>query len=83
MTSAAPDFVNQRALTLALDIATLLEESHRHENTSLGGSHARSAITNAALLLECVSNSCLFSLNLPARLLEELDKLASIAKLDY
>ena len=83
MTHPAPEFVDQRALTLAMDVALLLEQSHQRQGESLGGAHARSAITSAALLLECVSNSCLFSLTLPARLLEELDKLSPIAKFDY
>lgn len=77
------EFVDQRTLTLAIDVAMLLEKSEKHAGSRLGSVYARSAITNAALLLECVSNSCLFSLALPTRLLEELDKLPVLAKLDY
>jgi len=76
-------FVDQRALTLVVDIAVLLEESEKNKGTWLGSAFARSAITNAALLLECVSNSCLGSLALPKRLLEELDRLPALSKLDY
>lgn len=76
-------FVDQRALTLVVDIAVLLEESEKNKGTWPGGAFARSAITNAALLLECVSNSCIGSLALPSRLLEELDRLPALSKLDY
>jgi hypothetical protein len=76
-------FVDQRALTLVVDIVVLLEESAKNEGTWLGSTFARSAVTNAALLLECVSNSCLGSLSLPTRLLEELDRLPALSKLDY
>ncbi|MDX5363593.1 MAG: hypothetical protein LPJ91_05505 [Pseudazoarcus pumilus] len=76
-------FVDQRALALVVDIAVLLEQSEKNNGTWLGSAFARSAITNAALLLECVSNSCLGSLSLPARLLEELDRLPTLSKLDY
>lgn len=76
-------FVDQRALTFVVDIAVTLEESEKNKATCLGSALARSAITNAALLLECVSNSCLGSLSLPKRLLEELDRLPVLPKLDY
>jgi hypothetical protein len=76
-------FVDQRALTLVVDIAALLEESEKNQGTWLGSAFARSAITNAALLIECVSNSCLGSLALPAKLLDELDRLPALSKLDY
>jgi hypothetical protein len=85
MSKSAEDtkFVDQRALSLIVDIAVLLEESEKNNGMCLGGTFARSAITNVALLLECVSNSCLGSLALPTRLLEELDRLPSLSKLDY
>ncbi|NMF91000.1 hypothetical protein [Aromatoleum petrolei] len=76
-------FVDQRALTLVVDIAVLLEQSEKNKGTWLGSAFARSAATNAGLLLECVSNSCIGSLALPTRLLEELDKLPALSKLDY
>lgn len=76
-------FVDQRALTLVIDVAVLLEESEKNARSWLGSAFARSAITNAALLLECVSNSCIGSLSLPARLLDELDRLPALSKLDY
>lgn len=83
MTYPPAEFIDQRALTLALDMAVLLDESKKKQGTELGSALARSAITNATLLLECIANSCLFSLALPTRLLDELDKLPPIAKLDY
>ncbi|PLX47468.1 MAG: hypothetical protein C0613_14020 [Desulfobulbaceae bacterium] len=76
-------FVDQRALTLAVDIAFLLEESERTKDAWHGSAFARCAITNAALMLECVANSCLGSLSLPSRLLEELDRLPPLSKFDY
>src|SRR3569623_818407 len=75
--------IDQRALTLVVDIAVLLEEIEKNKGTWLGSAFARAAITNAALLVECVSNSCLGSLALPKRLLEELDRLPALSKLDY
>lgn len=76
-------FIHQRAHTMAVDVAVLLEQSGQHRGTWLGSANARAAITNAALFLECVANSCLFSLALPARLLDELDRLPALGKLDY
>jgi len=75
--------VDQRALTLVVDIAVLLTESEKNKGMWLGSAFARSAITNAALLLECVSNSCLGSLPITTRLLDELDRLPTLSKLDY
>lgn len=76
-------FVHQRVLTIVVDVAVLLEQSEHHNETWLGSAQARAAITNAALFLECVANSCLFSLALPGRLLDELDRLPALGKLDY
>ena len=70
------EFADQRALALIVDLALLLEEALSSQDRWLGRSCARASITNSALLLECVANSCLFSLGLPSRLLEELDKAA-------
>ena len=76
-------FIDQRALTLILDIALLLQESKEAEDSFLETVFARSAIANAALLLECVANSCLGSLGLPSRLLDDLDRLPTLSKFDY
>ncbi len=76
-------FVDQRALTLIFDIVILLEQSEIAGETQIGFANARSSIANAALLLECIANSCLLALRLPAKLLQELDKLPPISKLDY
>ncbi len=77
------EFIDQRALTLIIDVVMLLEQSEITKGTELSSVYARSSITSAALLLECVSNSCLLSLALPAKLTDELDKLPPLAKLDY
>ena len=77
------EFKDQRALALITDVALLLEESKLSQARWLGRSCARASITNSALLLECAANSCLFSLGLPAKLQDELDKLPAISKLDY
>lgn len=76
-------FIHQRALTIVVDVAVLLEQGEQHREAWLGSAQARAAITNAALFLECVANSCLFSLALPGRLLDELDRLPALGKLDY
>ena len=77
------EFKDQRALALIVDITLLLEESKLSQARWLGRSCARASITSSALLLECAANSCLFSLGLPAKLQDELDKLPAISKLDY
>ncbi len=77
------EFKDQRALALIVDIALLLEEAQSAQARWLGRSCARASITSWALLLECVANSCLLSLALPNKLLEELDKLPALSKLDY
>lgn len=77
------EFIDQRTLTLVIDIAALLEECDKSDPPSAGAFFVRSAINNAVLLLECVANSLLGSLGLPARLLDELDRLPTLAKLDY
>lgn len=77
------EFADQRALALIGDVALLLDEALVSQSRWLGRSCARASITNSALLLECVANSCLFSLALPNKLLEELDKLPALSKLDY
>ena len=77
------EFKDQRALTLVVDIALLLEAADADAARWHGRTCARASITNAALLLECSANSCLFSLGLPGKLLEELDKLPALSKLDY
>jgi hypothetical protein len=76
-------FVDQRAVTLLIDIALLLDESERCGRALAASSFARSAIANATLLLECVSNSCFITLALPLKLLDEIDRLPVISKLGY
>jgi len=77
------EFKDQRALTLILDLLHLLEIAGTAHPESLRRAAARAAITNAALLLECVANSCLLSLALPSKLAEEMDRLPTLPKLDY
>ena len=83
MCSDKIEFIDQRFITLALDIAYLLNESDKSKSEILKCTFVRSAISNLVPLVECVSNSCLFSLKLPTKLIEELDKLPPLAKLDY
>jgi hypothetical protein len=73
----------QRALVLLLDMAHLLEVGEAPTLDCLKGTFARSAATSAAVFLECVANSCLLSLALPAKLADEIDRLPTLSKLDY
>ena len=77
------EFRDQRSLTMIIDLALLLEQSEQAKGTWLGSAYARASILSSTLLIECVSNSCLFSLALPSKLIDELDKLPPLAKLDY
>ncbi|KMQ74067.1 hypothetical protein [Marinobacter subterrani] len=77
------EFLDQRTFTLLIDIALLLDESERCDKPWIASSFARSAIMNSSLLLECISNSCLTTLALPSKLLNEIDRLPVLSKLDY
>jgi hypothetical protein len=77
------EFRNQRAIALVVDMALLLEAAEAERTKWLGRACARASIINAALLLECTANSCIFSLGLPGKLIEELDRLPALSKLDY
>lgn len=77
------EFLDQRTFTLLIDISLLLDESESRGKDLAANCFARSAIANAGLLLECVANSCLMSLVLPSRLLDEIDRLPVLSKLDY
>ena len=70
-------------MTLVVDMALLLDAADTDAAKLHGCTCARSAIMNATLLLECTANSCLFSLSLPGKLMDELDKLPALSKLDY
>lgn len=76
-------FRDQRALVLLVDVAALLNAAKANASRWYGRACARAAVANAALLLECAANSCLFSLDLPRKLVEELDRLPVISKFDY
>lgn len=76
-------FQDQRTLTLMLDVVLLIEQSELNSVIPVRAACARASVDNSVLLIECISNSCLFSLDLPSKLLEELDKLPPLSKLDY
>jgi hypothetical protein len=77
------EFKDQRALTLLLDVAHLLGAAAAASQDGSKATLSRAAAMTAAVFLECVSNSCLLSLALPSRVAEELDRLPTMAKLDY
>ena len=77
------EFKHQRALMLTRDIVFLISTSEHSSSEDFSKAMARAAITNAALFLECSSNSCIQALNLPSKLVDELDKLPTLSKLDY
>ncbi len=77
------EFKDQRAPTLICDLLHLLEVAATASIVAIQGASARAAVVNAVLLLECAANSGLLSLALPSRLAEEIDKLPTLAKLDY
>jgi hypothetical protein len=68
---------------MIIDSIALIEESKNAESEAYQKMLARASIMNSVLLIESVSNSCLFSLKLQGKLLDELDRLPSMSKLDY
>lgn len=76
------EFKHQRTVTLMLDAVYLLNLSTELP-AQQASTAARAAITNAALVLESTSNSCLLALDLPRKLQDELDRLPTLSKLDY
>jgi hypothetical protein len=75
--------IDQRFFTLGLDSALLLHQSKNSTPVAISGALARAATLNLIMLVECAANSCISSLALSSRLVDELDKLPPIAKLDY
>lgn len=76
-------FLNQRILTLCVDTAYHLEVASEKKATRSEGVFVRSAIICITLLLESIANCCLYSLELPETLNDELDKLNTMCKLEY
>lgn len=83
MSGERSPFLNQRILTLCIDTAYHLEVASQKKGTRLEGAFARSEIVSITLLLEAIANSCLYSLELPDALNDELDRLTTFGMLEH
>ena len=57
--------------------------AHEHNDRLLSQRYARVSIISSLLTLECAANCCLFCVQGNTQLLNELDKLNALAKLDF
>lgn len=77
-----PNFLYTGFYDLLVDSVYQYKLSTEQENPYLNNRHARASISASMLLIECAANCFLRSLELPSKLIDELDKLQPLAKVD-
>lgn len=77
------EFIHQQAIILVVDSALLMQQAAHSESKELQSTFSRAAINNSLFMVECASNSCIQSLELPESISSEIDKFSPMAKLDY